>query len=101
MSDHINGDRPQQFAAYQQTSRRISEGLESVRQNILDWIERNSGQHPPIKDIAILEAWHAERMRLSAELLEAEQRFMNYLVGHLRDVVSASSSDGRDGAQAC
>ena len=98
MSDHLYGDRPQQFAAYQQTTRKISEGLEAVRQNILTWIERNSGQRPAIKEIAILEAWHAERIRLSAELLEAEQRFMNYLVAHLREVVSSSASDGRDGA---
>lgn len=98
MSEHTDGDRPQQFAAYQQTTRRISEGLEAVRQNILLWIERNHSQRPAIKEIAILEAWHAERMRLSAELLEAEQRFMNYLVGHLREVATSASLAGRDGA---
>ena len=93
MSDHHDGDRPQQFAAYEQATRRISEGLEAVRQNILGWIERNHGQHPAIKEIAILEAFHAERIRLSADLLEVEKRFMNYLVEHLREVVSATAQN--------
>lgn len=100
MSEHHDGGRPQQLAAYQETTRRVSEGLEAVRQNILTWIERNNSHRPAIREIAILEAWHAERMRLSAEMLEAEQRFMNYLVGQLKEVVTSSPSDGRDGMHA-
>ena len=98
MSEHTDGDRPRQFAVYQQTTKRISEGLEAVRQDILDWVERNGDRSPAIREIAILEAWHAKRM--SAELLEAEQRFMTYLVGNFKRVVSTSSLDGRDGGQA-
>jgi hypothetical protein len=73
------------FAQYEQATHRIADSLDRVRTEITGWIERNRGQQPSIHEIALLEGFHTERVRLVAELLAVEQRFMNVLLRRLRE----------------
>ena len=81
-------DNASGFVEYERTTRRIAESLERVRADIISWIDRNRGHRPPLPEIALLEAFHAERLHLAAELLSVEQRFMDSLLRALREAHS-------------
>ena len=76
------------FDEYQAATARISESLDRIKTSILEWVARNQDAPPVIREIAQLEALHAERARLTADLLAVEQRFMNHLISRLREITA-------------
>jgi hypothetical protein len=68
------------FVAYANSRRRLYEGLDRVRREIDEWLDRFTSKEPKISELATLEALHAERGRLLAELNEADERFMTELL---------------------
>ena len=83
-----------EFEQYEYSTRRISDALERIRQDILSWVERHREQPPSITEVALLEGYHAERIALVAELLEVEKRFMNRLLQRFH--LPESTEGGQD-----
>jgi hypothetical protein len=72
------------LAAYSAATRRIAAELTIVRDDIEKWIERNSDDIVSVRELALLEAHHTQRVNLGAELLAIETSYMEHLLDQLK-----------------
>ena len=76
------------FIRYRKLRQRSYERLTLLRNEVDEWIARYASEVPSLSEVARLEALSAERSRLLAEFVEAEQQFIDNL---LRRSVSKST----------
>jgi hypothetical protein len=67
------------FDTYRHARRRAFERLNDLRLRVDEWLEAHE-QSAELADLARLEALHAERERVVAELQEAEDRLIRDLI---------------------
>ena len=66
------------FVRYRQIRESSYERLGAIRADVDAWITKYASELPSLPEVARLEALNAERTRLLAELVEAEQQLIDH-----------------------